>query len=146
VYLVDTNVISAAAPARHAGRLDVIDWMDRKADALFVSVITVAEIEDGVAMARRLGAHRKADTLGAWLETLLHLYGQRVLPFTVPAARIAGALSDVARSKGLSIGFADLAIAATAQVAGLTILTRNMRHFAPLGVSVHDPFARLPDD
>jgi hypothetical protein len=74
----------------------------------------------------------------------LHLYGERILPFDVPAARIAGALSDVARSKGQAPGFADVAIAATAKRRGLTILTTNVRHFAPLGVPFLDPFAGLP--
>ncbi|WP_244876980.1 PIN domain-containing protein [Acidocella facilis] len=41
-------------------------------------------------------------------------------------------------------GFADIIIAATAQHHGLTILTRNLRHFEPLGAAVHDPFVRLP--
>lgn len=120
--------------------------MDHNSNRLFVSAITVAEIEDGIAKSRRLGAIRKADELSAWLETLLHLYGQRVLSFAVPAARLAGALSDLARSKGLDIGFPDLAIAATAHAGGLTVLTRNLRHFRPLNVSVHDPFVQLPND
>src|SRR5437667_4850939 len=48
----------------------------------------------------RSGARRKAAGLRGWLETLLHLYGRRVLPFDVMTARIAGRLSDLARSKG----------------------------------------------
>jgi hypothetical protein len=79
-----------------------------------------------------------------WLETVLHLYGSRMLPFEVPAARIAGALSDLARTKGLRPGFADLAIAATAAAHRLTVLTRNLRHFVPLGVPPHNPLDTLP--
>ena len=45
-------------------------------------------------------ARRKAADLTAWLETLLHLYGDRVLAFDVAAARFAGVLSNLARSKG----------------------------------------------
>jgi predicted nucleic acid-binding protein len=62
----------------------------------------------------------------------------------VPAARIAGALSDFARSKGQAPGFVDVAIAATAKCRGLTILTTNIRHFEPLGVAFFDPFSSLP--
>jgi hypothetical protein len=40
---------------------------------LYLSVITVAEVEDGIAKSRRLGAHRKAERVSEWLETLLHL-------------------------------------------------------------------------
>src|SRR2546425_646352 len=86
--------------------------------------VVVAEIEDGIAKANREKAKRKAADLTAWLETLLHLYWNRILAFDVAAARIAGALSDLARSRGTTPGFADIVIAATARSHGLTILTR----------------------
>lgn len=118
--------------------------MDRNSDRLFLSAITAAEIEDGIAKARREGANRKAAALSRWLEALLHLYKSRVLPFDVPAARIAGRLSDRARSRGHAPGFPDLAIAATAAAHSLIVLTGNLRHFAALDVPAHDPFATLP--
>jgi hypothetical protein len=142
VYLVDTNVVSAGAPSRNAA--DLVAWMDEHAAVLYMSAVSVAEIEAGIARLHRRGASRRADDLTAWLDTVLHLYGERVLPFDVPAARIAGALSDLALSKGHAPGFADVAIAATAECHGLTILTTNLRHFAPLGVPCLDPFAALP--
>lgn len=118
--------------------------MDTQSGALFLSAVTIAEIEDGIAKARREGAASKAVGLAAWLETVLHLYGERVLPFDVGAARIAGVLLDRARGQGQAPGFADIIIAATAQRHQLTILTRNMRHFKPLGVPAFDPFESLP--
>jgi hypothetical protein len=75
---------------------------------------------------------------------VLHLYGNRVLPFDSPTAEIAGALADLARSRGQSPGLADIVIAATAVRHDLTILSRNERHFAPMGVEVLDPFRKLP--
>ena len=120
--------------------------MDAHSDALFLSVVTIAEIEDGIAKAKREGATRKARDLAAWLDTLLHLYTARILSFDLTTARIAGALSDLARGQGQAPGFADVMIAATAQRHGLVILTRNLRHFAPLGIAAHDPFAALPPD
>jgi hypothetical protein len=75
---------------------------------------------------------------------VLHLYGDRVLPFDSPTAEIAGALSDLARGRGHSPGFADIVIAATAHWHDLTILSRNERHFAPMDVAVVDPFGKLP--
>jgi predicted nucleic acid-binding protein len=80
------------------------------------------------------------------LEVLLDLYASRVLPFDVAAARIAGALSDRARSSGRNPGFPDLAIAAIAAARDLTVLTANLRHFAPLGVPAHNPLDSLPSD
>ena len=106
--------------------------------------MTIAEIADGIAKARREGAQRKASDLSAWLQTLLHLYGERVLPFDSPTAEIAGALADLARSRGHSPGFADIVIAATARRHDLTILSRNERHFAPVDAVVVDPFRKLP--
>jgi predicted nucleic acid-binding protein len=89
VYLVDMDVISAGAPSKRRATA-VADWMNRNSGRLFLSTITVAEIRDGIAKARRAGALRKASALTAWLDALLHLYGDRVLPFDVPAARFAG--------------------------------------------------------
>ena len=121
-YLVDTNVISVAAPTAAVNRPALTAWMDARSSDLFLSAITVAEIADGIAKARREGARRKASGLAEWLETLLHLYGDRVLPFDAATAEIAGALSDLARGRGHAPGFADIAIAATARRHDLTIL------------------------
>jgi len=118
--------------------------MDRNSDSLFLSTITIAEIEDGIAKGRREGARRKSSLLSGWLEAVLHLYSDRILPFDIAAAHVAGALSDLARSKGQSPGFPDLAIAAIAVDHELTVLTRNLRHFKPLGVRAHNPFEVLP--
>ena len=143
MYLVDTNVISAGAPSRLAPS-ELVAWMEAHSTLLFLSAVTVAEIEDGIVKLRREGPTRKSDDLAAWLETVLHLYGDRILAFDTPAARIAGALSDKARGRGQAPGFADIIIAATAQHHSLTILSRNLRHFTPLGVPVLDPFAASP--
>ena len=146
MYLVDTDIISAGAPLKHRTSPALILWMDRNSECLFLSTITIAEISDGIAKARREGARRKAADLAGWLEAVLHLYGNRVLPFDVAAARMAGTLSELARSKGQSPGFPDLAIAATAAARQLTVLTGNLRHFTPLGIAVHNLLDALPED
>jgi predicted nucleic acid-binding protein len=144
VYLVDTDIVSAGAPSRTASPQALVAWMDENSTDLYMSAVSVAEIEAGIARLRRQGAARRADHLTAWLDTLLHLYAERVLPFEVEAARIAGALVDRAQSLGRAPGLADIVIAATAQFRGFTILTRNARHFEPFGVPFPDPFVRLP--
>jgi toxin FitB len=143
VYLVDTNVVSAGAPSK-ASSASLVAWMDEHSADLYLSAVSIAEIEAGIARLRRRRAVRRVDDLAAWLDALLHLYEERVLPFDVRAARIAGALSDLARSKGHAPGFADVAIAATAKCFGFTILTANVRHFALFDVPFRDPFAGLP--
>jgi predicted nucleic acid-binding protein len=146
LYLVDTNVLSAGAPTKAVPAADLIIWMDRNSANLHLSVVTIAEIEDGIAKSRREGASRKAERLSEWLETLLHLYGAQVLPIDLVIARHIGRLADSARGQGHAPGLADLAIAATAQHHGWMVLTRNVRHFRPLGVPAHDPFEALPSD
>jgi predicted nucleic acid-binding protein len=118
--------------------------MDSHSTELFLSAVTIAEIADGIAKARREGGHRKASNLSDWLQTVLHLYADRVLPFDSQTAEIAGALSDLARGRGQSPGFADVAIAATARLHNLLILSGNARHFAAMDAPVFDPFQKLP--
>jgi toxin FitB len=145
-YLVDTNVISATAPTTTVTRAELVAWMDAHSSDLFLSAITIAEIADGVAKAKREGARRKAADLSAWLQAVLHLYEDRVLAFDSPTAEIAGVLSDLARGRGHAPGFADIAIAATARRHDLTILSQNTRHFMPMDVAVIDPLHALPSD
>ena len=144
MYLVDTNVISASAPTKTHSRAELVEWMERNSDRLFLSAVTIAEVEDGIAKARREGAHQKATRFAEWLETLLHLYSARILVLDVRVARLVGQLSDVARGRGHAPGFADLVIAATARSRGYLVLTRNLRHFTIVDVPAHDPFAGLP--
>jgi predicted nucleic acid-binding protein len=143
MYLVDTNVISAGAPSKAMAQTELIDWMERNTDRLYLSVVTIAEIEDGIAKARREGARRKSAQLASWLETVLHLYSARILVLNIGIARLAGRLSDFARGRAHEPGFTDLVIAATARSHGLQVLTRNLRHFTILDVPAHDPFAEL---
>lgn len=145
LYLVDTNVLSAGAPTKAVPQEKLREWMDRSSADLYLSVITIAEVEDGIARSRRSGAHAKAGRLVEWLGTVLHLYGSRILPIDVATARRVGLLADHARGRGCNPGLADLAIGATAAVRNYTVLTRNLRHFAPLGISALDPFEALPD-
>ena len=80
-----------------------------------------------------------AGALADWLDRVLTLYGERVVPFDLRAARRWGSLSA-----GLGNESADLMIAATALEHGLTVVTRNVSDFEPTGVAVLDPFSRRP--
>ena len=144
MYLADTNVLSVGAPGRRERSGELIDWMDARSDELFVSTVTIAEASNGIARLKRTGGSARAARIADWLELVLHLYSNRVIPFDIAAARRAGLLMDKARAMGHSPGFADLAIAATAASRDLTVLTRNLKHFVPLGVQAADPFEKLP--
>ncbi|WP_454685278.1 PIN domain-containing protein [Ancylobacter moscoviensis] len=78
------------------------------------------------------------------LAAILADFGDRVLPMDAAVALRLAQLAEAARPQ--VVGLADLIIAATASVHGLTVLTRNIRHFTPTGVDARDPLATLPDD
>jgi toxin FitB len=131
LILLDTVVISELRKARPNAH--VLAWMRGLGEAdVFLSVVTIGEIERGI---RKLADAEFAQTLTRWLEDLLRFYGDRVLPITPDIARRWGRLSADLGHEG-----ADLLIAATAASHRLTVATRNVRHFAPTGVNVFDPF------
>jgi predicted nucleic acid-binding protein len=146
VCLVDTNVLSVGAPTKVQLTQELVAWMERNSERMYLSVITVAEVDYGIAKSRRTGAITKADRLAEWLETLLHLYSNRILPLDVTVARLLGRLTDLVRGAGQTPGLADLAIAATAASRGYIVLTRNPRQFRALAIPAHDPFATLPTE
>jgi predicted nucleic acid-binding protein len=144
VYLVDTDVLSTRAPTKAVPQRDLRAWMERNSARLYLSVISIAEVEAGIGKSRRAGAMGKAVRLAEWLETVVHLYRDRIIPVDVAVARRAGALTDRARAGGHAPNLADLSIAATAEVYGYTVLTQNVRHFLPLGVRAIDPSTLVP--
>lgn len=144
-YLLDTNALSIlappsatrAVPASREARLRT--WVRAHAEQLFVSTVTVAEIQAGISQLKRKGSLQRATALAHWLAALLEFYDSRMLPLTTPVALEAGRLLDRAIGGGADPGFEDAAIAATAAVHGLTIITANARHFQHFGV----PFISL---
>ena len=132
MFLIDTDILSELRrPERSPG---IVRWIaGRRTTDLYVSVVSVGEIERGIARQR----HRDpafADVLAAWLDSVTALYGERILGFDLSTARRWGRLSGALGHEG-----ADLLIAATALEHGLTVVTRNVRHFEPTGVPVLDP-------
>jgi predicted nucleic acid-binding protein len=144
-YLLDTSVISLLAPGRTEMTGEMLAWFERRTDRLFLSAVTVTEIQQGVCKLRRAGAVQRAQLYTDWLDAVIETFADRVLPFDTPAARLAGEISDRAVAAGRHPGFADVAIAATVLANGATLLTRNGRHFEPLGLAAFDPLDRLPD-
>jgi len=146
MYLLDTNVISAVSPRRHRDdrTTAVARWLEANSEGLWLSVITASEVASGIAKAHRSGAVRHAAELHEWWDEIAYGFADRILPLDLAAAKLAGEMLDRARAGGVEPGFEDAAIAAIAERAGLTVLTRNARHFAPLGAAHLDPFKALP--
>lgn len=144
MYLVDTSVLSVGA-AREAGRDERLRaWMDAHSPVLFVSIVSIAEIEAGIAKLERLGAARRAADLRGWRDAVVHLYEDRLIDVDLSIALEAGRMTDRLRAAGANPGFPDILIAATAAVRGFAVVTRNLRHFAPMGVPLVDPDDDLP--
>jgi len=84
----------------------------------------------------------RARQLVALRDGLIADFADRLLPLDVEVALTIARLAEAVRS--MVIERTDLIIAATARVHGLTVLTRNMRHFEPTGVPAIDPTRSLP--
>ena len=134
MFLLDTNVFSDA----HKGVPEPSRWL-AASDPLtvFVSVITLGEIERGIEMIRRTNMP-KAHRLEAWLAALRHDCSDRILPVTEDVAICWGRLMA-----GRTRGDADALIAATAIIHKLTVVTRNVPDFADTGVPVVNPWTAL---
>ena len=137
MYLLDTNVVSELRRAK-AGKADprVVAWAASvPVVSLFVSVVTVLELEWGVLRIERRDSAQGA-LLRAWLEEqVLPTFSGRILPVDVTVARRCARLHvPDPRSER------DALIAATALTHGLIVVTRNVVDFRPTGVETFDPW------
>lgn len=134
-YLVDTNVWSEL---RNRGRADsnVRAWAETATPAdLYLSVVTVFELERGVLLIERRDPEQ-GSRLRRWLEErVLEPFGGKILPIDAPVARRCAAL-HVPNPRPER----DALIAATALTHGLTVVTRNVGDFEPMGVILLNPW------
>jgi toxin FitB len=143
-WLLDTDVVSSFAPGRKERSTRFAEWLETHEDWLFLSAVTVVELEAGIGKLREAGAGRKASAYEAWLAAVIEHYAERILPLDTRIGQRAGYLTAFAHARGSYPGFADTALAATALVHGLTLLTRNLRHFRVFDIPHEDPFESLP--
>ncbi len=138
MYLVDTDVISELRKKERADPR-VVAFFRRAATRdvpLYLAAVTVGELRRGVELVRHRRDLRQAALLDRWLEGVLAEYGECVLPFDADAAQVWGRLRVPNAENPL-----DKQIAATALLYDLTLVTRNVRHFASTGARLLDPFA-----
>ena len=140
-FLLDTNVVSMLAPSKSEASADFLNWLDRMdADGrLFLSVVSIHEIEKGIALLDHKGATAKAASLKAWLSGLVSAYDDKIIGFDAEAAAIGGRMEARALAAGHDPGMADAVIAGTAAAHELVIVTRNTKHFLPFGIAMLSP-------
>lgn len=118
---------------------NVIRWLDTvDEDRTFMSVASIAELRRGVAM---LDDGRRRDSLATWLTADLPArFAERILPIDQAVAERWGDLAAQSRRVGVVLSFMDGFFAATALVRNLTLVTRNVKDFAPFGIPLLNPW------
>jgi len=137
MYLLDTNVISELRKKKKAN-LGVISFFNNSIEQkspLFISVITVGELQRGVEMIRYRGDIAQAEILEKWLKLILDEYSDNILDFGKTEAQVWGRLR-VPHHENLL----DKQIAATALCYDLCLVTRNINDFKETGVTLLNPF------
>lgn len=139
--LLDTNVISLLAPSRTRVSAEFLRWLERAEGKgrLYLSVVTVHEIEKGLKLLEHKGATAKALALRTWLSALVTAYGDKILPLDIQVTSVSGQLEAKAIVSGHSPGMADALIAGTAKALDLAVITQNVRHFQPFKIRAYAP-------
>ena len=133
MILLDTMVLSELRKAKpNSG---VVSYLkNQAADSIFLSAMTIGEIEAGIEK-QRSAAPGFAAELSAWLTLMELQFSHCILPITPAIAKLWGRLCVQTGNKGI-----DKLIAATALCHNLMVVTRNVKDFEPCGVRVFDPF------
>ena len=137
-WLLDTCALSEYARKTPAPK--VIAWLDEQDEAsLFISVITLGEIEKGI-LKLRASDPRRSQKLTAWLGKVEQRFTGRILPLDAAALHVWAQITAQSESFGQPLPVMDGLLMANAQCHGLTVVTRNVQDFA-LYPQVFNPWA-----
>jgi toxin FitB len=136
-FLLDTSVISELV--RPTPDTHVIEWLKRTEEAsLFLSVLTIGEIEKGIA---RLPALARREKLETWVRhDLAERFRERLLAIDAMVAATWGRLAGEAEARGDPLPVIDGLIAATSLAHDLTVATRNIGDFERCGARCFNPW------
>ena len=134
--ILDTCIVSEAY--RNNVEPAVRSAVERLGDAAYISVVTIGEISRGAYLLEPEDPQR--EQILDWLRWTEQRFAQRILPIDPDIARVWGRITAETRGVGREVGAADGLIAATALHHGMAVMTRNVRHFAPTGVEVVNPW------
>jgi hypothetical protein len=133
-YLLDTNVLSETRKRQPDAR--VTGWItETPPERMHVSVLTLGEIEQGIARIRGRGDQQQAAGLERWLREVEQGFADRILPVTLSVGSSWGR-----QQYAQPLLVVDALIAATATAHELTVVTRNVKDFERSGVQVLNPF------
>ena len=137
-WLLDTCALSEYARKRPAPK--VIAWLDEQDESsLFISVISLGEIEKGI-LKLRGSDPRRGRKLTAWLGKVGQRFAGRILPLDAAALHAWAKIAAQAELAGHPIPVMDALLMSTAQCHGLTVVTRNVQDFSPYP-QVFNPWA-----
>jgi predicted nucleic acid-binding protein len=137
-FLLDTNIVSESIkPRPNPG---VVNWLASvDEDHVFISVVTLTEIRYGI---ERMQSGSKRKRLDEWLQSELPFrFEGRILPIHAVIADACGRLMARSEALGRPVEARDAFIAATSEVYGLTLLTRNVSDFQPVLKAILNPWA-----
>jgi len=136
-WLLDTCVLSELSkPAPSRGLVQWLEAADE--ETLWLSALTIGELRFGVA---KLPSGARRRRLDAWVDDVEVRFSGRVLAVGPREVRRWGELRARLRTRGIALAVVDGLLAATADVHGLTLVTRNVRDVAATGARILDPFA-----
>ncbi len=128
-WLLDTCALSEYV--RKTPAPEVIRWLDKQDESsLFISVISLGEIEKGI-LKLRASDPRRSQKLTDWLGKVEQRFAGRILPLDAAALHVWAQIAATAELAGQPLPVMDGLIMATAQCHGLTIVTRNVQDFTP---------------
>lgn len=137
MYLIDTDVLSELRKKDKAdpGVKAFFARIEAEQTPVYLSVVTIGELRRGIEIIRHRGDGSQVGQLERWLEKVLGDHEDCILAFDVESAQMWGRLRVPHSENAL-----DKQIAATALIHGLTVVTRNERHYQGAGVAVLNPF------
>jgi predicted nucleic acid-binding protein len=138
MILVDTNILSELMRSRPEPR--VVAWLDAQPwESIWTTSITVFEVRFSLDLLTH--GRRRREMESAFLAALEEDFDNRVVVFDQVAADAAGKIAAEQRRAGQTLDFRDVQIAGIARARKATLATRNVRHFAGIGLDLVDPWA-----
>lgn len=137
MIILDTNIISALMRPQLNG--SVRDWVDEQPSSqLWTTAISLLEIRSSLLF---MPEGRRRNLLASGFDELLvRFFDKRILPFDAEAAEQAAKIDVIQHRSGRDIGSGDIQVSGICIARRATLATRNIRHFADLGIPLVDPW------